>query len=564
MIRSRFSLFSVLGAIFVALAGGGLVFAGFPAASVPQPVRGVPAPEFPVGHPCLRSSPPNTDREVAVRSFAAPLRRGLAAALSSGVSVVADGVPYPTAEFGLPHETGFVDPVVNPLSTFSIDVDTASYAVVRRFLVGGSSPPAAAVRIEEMVNYFDYRYPLPEGSDPFGLVVEVAPSPWAAERWLVHLGLRSLPVPTAELPPHNLVFLLDVSGSMDAPDRLPLLRRAFALLVSQLRPQDRVSIVVYAGAAGVVLEGASGAEREDVLEALNRLRAGGSTAGGDGICLAYSLARRHFLPGGNNRILLATDGDFNVGPSSDAELAELVAVERGAGVYLSVLGFGLSNLQDRSLELLAAGGDGNYAYIDTLAEARRVLLDQLGATLFTVADDVKLQVEFNPEEVGAYRLIGYENRRLADADFADDAVDAGDLGAGHTVTAVYEVVPAASAEQLLDTPGLRYQRSVRRPAAASGELLTLGVRYKRPGEVASRLVSRTLDIPGAAPVEPSEAFRLASAVVEFALLLRDSPYRGNASYDAALARAEGVVGSDAGGRRVELVSLIGRAASLAP
>ena len=443
-----------------------------------------------------------------------------------------------------------------PRSTFSIDVDTASYSVVRRLLNAASMPPAAAVRIEELVNYFDYDYPAPAAGEPFALAAQAAPSPWAPGRWLVQLALRSLPLPTADLPSHNLVFLLDVSGSMDAPDRLPLLRRAFALLTDQLRPQDRVSIVVYAGAAGVVLDGAGGADLQVVHDALSGLQAGGSTAGGAGICLAYSLARKHFLPDGNNRILLATDGDFNVGMSSDAELADLVALERGGGVYLTVLGFGMSNLQDRTLELLAARGSGNYAYIDTLPEARRVLLEQLGATLFTVADDVKLQVEFNPAQVSEYRLVGYENRRLADADFGDDAVDAGDLGAGHTVTAFYEVVPAGSSESTAGFRPLRYQRSVPLPAAASGELLTLAVRYKPPGEVASRLMTRTLDAPGPGASPPSEAFRFGSAVVEFALVLRASPYRAGASYESAYDRARGALGSDPTGRRGELLSLI--------
>ena len=300
------------------------------------------------------------------------------------------------------------------------------------------------VRIEELINYFDYDYPEPEEAEPFGIVTEMGRCPWSPAHRLVHIGLRSKTVATANLPPNNLVFLLDVSGSMDYADKLPLLKKAFSLLTRQLRPQDSISIVVYAGAAGMVLPPTSGAQKDKILATLSHLEAGGSTAGGAGIRLAYRLARKNFIEGGNNRVILATDGDFNVGVSSDAQLVKLIEKEREFGVYLTVLGFGTGNLKDSKMEKLADHGNGNYAYIDSLLEARRVLVEQMGATLLTVAKDVKLQVEFNPAQVRAYRLIGYENRRLRDEEFNDDRKDAGDLGAGHSVTALYEVIPASS------------------------------------------------------------------------------------------------------------------------
>ena len=361
-------------------------------------------------------------------------------------SLVSD---FNTEQYGPIKETGFALVVNRPLSTFSIDVDTASYANLRRFLREGRLPPADAVRIEELINYFDYDYPEPEEGEPFGIVTEMAACPWAPSHRLVHIGLRSKPVATADLPPNNLVFLLDVSGSMASAHKLPLLKKSFSLLARQLRPQDRISIVVYAGAAGMVLPPTSGAEKTDILATLSRLEAGGSTAGGAGIRLAYRLAREHFIQGGNNRVILATDGDFNVGVSSDGELVRMIEQERESGVFLTVLGFGTGNLKDSKMEQLADHGNGNYAYIDTLLEARRVLVEQLGATLLTVAKDVKLQVEFNPAQVRAYRLIGYENRRLRDEEFNDDRKDAGDLGAGHSVTALYEVIPAGSDEPLV-------------------------------------------------------------------------------------------------------------------
>ena len=417
-------------------------------------------------------------------------------------------------------------------------------------------PPPDAVRIEELINYFDYDYPHPEAGVPFGIVTEMADAPWASTHQLVHIGLRSTPVATADLPPNNLVFLLDVSGSMSDADKLPLLKQAFALLVGQLRPQDQVAVVVYAGAAGMVLPPTSGSRKSTILDTLSRLEAGGSTAGGAGICLAYELAREHFIEAGNNRVILATDGDFNVGVSSDRELVELIEWEREAGVYLTVLGFGTGNLQDAKMEQLADHGNGNYAYIDSLREGRRVLVEQMGATLLTVANDVKLQVEFNPAQVKGYRQIGYENRRLRDEEFNDDTRDGGDLGAGHSVTALYEVIPAGSDEPVPGSDPLRYQQVVSRPEVGAGEVLTVKARYKRPGESESRLLARTLAKPSAGEDGPSDAFRFASAVAEFGLLLRYSPYKGDASYERAYQRAREALGDDEDGRRRELLSLI--------
>lgn len=469
---------------------------------------------------------------------------------------------FNTEEYGVIDEPGFAAVVNKPLSTFSIDVDSASYANVRRFLHDGQLPPADAVRIEELINYFDYDYPDPADGEPFSIVTEMAACPWAPPHRLVHIGLRSKPVATANLPPNNLVFLIDVSGSMNAADKLPLLKKAFSLLVQQLRTQDQISIVVYAGAAGMVLPPTSGAQRTKILSTLSRLDAGGSTAGGAGMYLAYKLARENFIDGGSNRVILATDGDFNVGVSSDGQLVKMIERERESGVFLTVLGFGTGNLKDSKMEKLADHGNGNYAYIDNLLEARRVLVEQMGATLLTVAKDVKLQVEFNPAQVKAYRLIGYENRRLRDEEFNDDEKDAGDLGAGHSVTALYEVIPAGSDEPLPGVDPLKYQQTTVRPdAAGNNEVLTVKLRYKPPEGSESRLLTRVLAKPGG-DAAPTQAFRFASAVAEFGLLLRDSPYKGAADYDHAFEQARQTLGSDEDGRRSEFLSLVKTAKTL--
>ena len=464
---------------------------------------------------------------------------------------------FNTEEYSVIDEPGFASVKNKPLSTFSIDVDTASYSNVRRFFHDGEMPPADAVRIEELINYFEYDYPEPVQGEPFSIVTEMADCPWAPSHQLVHIGLRSKPVATADLPPNNLVFLLDVSGSMQPANKLPLLRKAFSLLAEQMRPQDQVAIVVYAGAAGMVLPPTSGSQRAKILDTLSRLHAGGSTAGGAGIRLAYKLARENLIEAGNNRVILATDGDFNVGVSSEGELVKMIEEEREAGVYLTVLGFGQGNLKDSKMEKLADHGNGNFAYIDNLLEARRVFVEQMGATLLAVAKDVKLQVEFNPAQVKAYRLIGYENRRLRDEEFSDDKRDAGDLGAGHSVTALYEVVPAGADELLPSVDPLKYQQTaVRGEASNSGEVLTVKLRYKPPKESASRLLTRVLARPTAGDTRPTEAFGFAAAVAEFGLLLRDSPHKGEADYDRAFESARRSLGNDDDGRRSEFLYLI--------
>jgi len=486
--------------------------------------------------------------------------------------------PSPSLGYALPDADGYnreqYSPIVEnefrdvrnePLSTFAIDVDAASYANVRRFLAEQRLPPADAVRIEELVNYFDYDYPDPVGGAPFSITTEVAPAPWNPAHRLVHVGLQGRRMDPRSLPPANLVFLVDVSGSMDEPDKLPLLKEAFGLLVENLRPQDRVSIVVYAGAAGMVLPPTPGGQRDRILRAINELTPGGSTNGAEGIRLAYQLARDAFIRGGNNRVILATDGDFNVGVSSDAELVRLIEHERQDGVFLTVLGFGTGNLQDSKMEQLADRGNGNYAYLDGIQEARKVLVGEMGGTLFTIARDVKAQVEFNPARVRAYRLIGYENRALAAEDFNDDHKDAGELGAGHSVTALYEVVPVGAPE----TPArgvdpLRYQQVRPTPrAGGSGELLTVKLRYKAPDGEESRLIVRPIPDRHLPLAQTSADFRFAAAVAEWGMLLRASKFRGESSHAQVVELARGALASDRGGYRAESLRLVDRSRQLA-
>jgi Ca-activated chloride channel family protein len=444
-----------------------------------------------------------------------------------------------------------------PLSTFSVDVDTASYANLRRFLRDGRLPPKDAVRIEEMINYFRYDYPAPDKADPFSITTEIGPSPWAPRHQLVRIGLKAPEIDDRQVPPRNLVFLLDVSGSMMPANKLPLLKHAMGLLVETLRPEDRVSIVTYAGATGVALPPTSGRDKDTIRMAIARLESGGSTNGAAGIQLAYDQATRAFLKKGINRVILCTDGDFNVGLTSEGELTRLIERERDRGVFLTVLGFGMGNLKDATMEKLADRGNGNYAYIDSIAEARKVLVKEAGATLVTVAKDVKLQVEFNPALVAGYRLIGYENRVLRNEDFNDDRKDAGDIGAGHNVTALYEIVPVG-----VEVPGgkvddLKYQQPGGASAAAgTGELLTVKIRYKAPDASTSKLLSRP--VRGAAPelAKTSTDFRWAAAMSAFGMMLRDSPYRGNLSWAQIQALAQGAVGSDVEGYRKQALRMI--------
>ena len=452
-------------------------------------------------------------------------------------------------------ENGFLGVEANPLSTFSIDVDRASYANVRRFINDGRRPPIDAVRIEELVNYFHYDLPDPTGEHPFSITTEVTSAPWNTDHLLVRIALQGRRVDLDDQPASNLVFLLDVSGSMNSPDKLPLLKDALGLLVNNLREKDRVAIVVYAGAAGLVLESTSGDRKGVILDAIERLSAGGSTAGGAGIRLAYDVARRNHIRGGNNRVILATDGDFNVGASSDGEMIRLIEEKREQGTFLTVLGFGTGNIKDSKMEALADHGNGNFAYIDNIAEARKVLVEEMGGTLFTIAKDVKIQVEFNPARVQAYRLIGYENRLLAAEDFNDDTKDAGELGAGHSVTALYEVIPVGVEMEYAigGVDSLRYQTPVARQLPDTGELLFVKLRYKTPDGDTSRLLTH--------PVEdvvrdPSQDLRFASAVAGFGMLLRESEFSGTWTMAHVLNAAREAIADDDDQYRAEFVELV--------
>ena len=469
--------------------------------------------------------------------------------------------PGNTEAYARIDENRFLIAMANPLSTFSIDVDAASYSNVRRFLSEGALPPADAVRLEEMVNYFTYSYPDRTGKHPFAVTTEVGACPWDPEHRLVRIGLQARKIPTRDLPPSNLVFLIDVSGSMQSPDKLPLVKQAFRALVNELRPEDRVAIVVYAGAAGLVLPSTSGEDKATILEAIDRLEAGGSTAGGAGIKLAYDVARDNYLPEGNNRLILATDGDFNVGVSSDAEMTRLVETRREEGTFLTVLGFGTGNLKDTKMEQMADKGNGHYAYIDSFREARKVFVREFGGTLFTVAKDVKIQVEFNPAKVQAYRLLGYENRLLSKEDFADDRQDAGEIGAGHAVTALYEVVPVGATPVTLGSDSMTYQQvALRESARRSPELMTVRLRYKDPTGAKSRLLSTPVVDRGSSAA--SADLRFASAVAAFSMLLRGSEFRGGATYDLVLALAREARGEDQEGYRAEFITMVDRARML--
>ena len=455
-------------------------------------------------------------------------------------------------------ENPFIAVAADPLSTFSIDVDRASYSNMRRFIMqDGQLPPRDAVRIEELVNYFPYDYAEPQGDDPVAIHAEVAAAPWNPQHQLVRIGLQARRIRVENLPTSNFVFLLDVSGSMMPENKLPLVKSAMRLLVNQLRPQDRVAIVVYAGSAGLVLPSTPGDQKDKILDAIGRLEAGGSTAGGEGIRRAYDEAVAHFIRGGNNRVILATDGDFNVGPSSDAEMVQLIEEKRRTGVFLTVLGVGEGNLQAAKMEKLADQGNGNYAYLDTISEAQKVLVHELGGTLYTVAKDVKIQVEWNPARVLAYRLIGYENRLLRNEDFADDKKDAGEVGSGHSVTALYEVLPVGATPdvEIRMPDSLRYQRrpTITGESTMSPELLFVKVRYKQPDGDTSRLLSQP--VLAADNRQPSVDFRFQAAVAEFGLLLRHSDFRGKADLGHVIAAARDALGKDDGGYRAEFVRL---------
>ena len=454
------------------------------------------------------------------------------------------------------YENPFLEATKKPLSTFSIDVDTASYSNVRRFLNDGLLPPKGAVRIEEIVNYFSYDYPPPEGRAPFSVNTELSRAPWNADHQLLLVGIAGRRIEPAAMPPRNLVFLLDVSGSMGDENKLPLVKRALGLLIRQMRASDRLAIVVYAGAEGLALPSTTGLEQARILSALSRLESGGSTNGGAGIQLAYRTARAHFIKGGINRVILCTDGDFNVGVTNQSNLIRMIEAERESGVFLTLLGFGMGNYKDSTLEKLADKGNGNYAYIDTFAEARKVLLHQAASTLFTIAKDVKLQLEFNPKYVKAYRLIGYENRVLGDQDFNDDRKDAGEIGAGHTVTALYEIVPTGARTRIPGTDPLRYQKGKLTEAAAAGELLWLKIRYKEPDGKKSELLSFAVKNRTVDSERTSGNFRFAAAAAAFGMVLRGSEHRGNADLKMVRALAESGRGADQYGYRSEFIRLV--------
>lgn len=483
-----------------------------------------------------------------------------AADMVSGSPIMTKSFNYPQEEnqeeYAEISENGFKNPFNDPLSTFSIDVDAASYSNVRRFLNLGQMPPKDAVRIEEMINYFNYDYKQPTGNQPFSINTELASSPWNKDHKLVHIGLQGKDISMENLPPSNLVFLMDVSGSMGQPNKLPLLKSAFTMLIDKLRPEDKVAMVVYAGAAGEVLPSTSASEKEKILDALDNLSAGGSTAGGAGIKLAYKIAKQNFIKNGNNRVILATDGDFNVGASSDEAMEELIEDERDAGVFLTVLGFGMGNYKDSKMEILADKGNGNYAYIDNILEAKKVLVNEFGGTLFTIAKDVKIQVEFNPAKVQAYRLVGYENRLLAPEDFNNDKKDAGELGAGHTVTALYEIIPVGVKSQFV-IDDLKYQKTtINNQASNTSELMTVKLRYKEPDGDKSKLMVETIDDSNKSLESTSDNFRWSAAVAAFGMQLRDSDFKGELSYADIHEMAKSARGKDEEGYRAEMIRMV--------
>ena len=471
--------------------------------------------------------------------------------------------PFNTEAYDRIYENPFLLVRQRALSTFSIDVDTASYSNMRRFLSQGQRPPKDAVRIEELVNYFSYAYEPPKDDKPFSAHVEVAPCPWNARHRLARIGLKGKEIPQDKRAEANLVFLLDVSGSMADASKLPLLKSAMRMLVENLSDRDRVAIVVYAGASGLVLPSTSCENKQAILDALERLEAGGSTNGGEGIQLAYAAAQQNFRPESINRVILCTDGDFNVGVTNQGDLTRLIEEKAKAGVFLTVLGFGMGNYKDSTLEKLADKGNGNYAYIDTIHEARKVLVEQLGSTLVTIAKDVKIQIDFNPAQVAAYRLIGYENRLLRDEDFHDDTKDAGEIGAGHTVTALYELVPPGEEGNLPKVSPSKYQQPTElSKAAESKELFTLSLRYKHPNAGTSELLTFPITDTDHALHDASADFKFAAAVAGFGLLLRDSEHKGEATYDLVLQLAQAGRGNDATGYRDEFLQLVKTAKAL--
>jgi len=464
---------------------------------------------------------------------------------------------FNTEEYGRIVENEFKDARQNPLSTFSIDVDKASYANIRRFITGSRLPPKDSVRIEEMINYFTYDYPQPEGDNPFSVSTEISQCPWNRQHKLVQIGLQGKNLDYAQLKPCNLVFLVDSSGSMEDVNKLPLLKQSLKLLVDGLDDRDKIAIVAYAGSAGLILPSTPASRNRQIIAALDQLSAGGTTAGGEGLQLAYRVAQENLIKDGNNRVILCTDGDFNVGVSSTGELVRFIEEKRKSDIYLTICGFGMGNYKDGRMEEISKAGNGNYFYIDNIQEAKKVFVKEMRANLFTIAKDVKIQVEFNPTRVKAYRLVGYENRVMANEDFNDDKKDAGELGAGHTVTALYEIIPAGAAEEVRKTDDLKYQvTDVKPTAAGTAEIMTVKLRYKLPKEETSKLIEKALTDPGTPLEKASENFRFSASVAGFGMLLRDSKFKGDLTYDTVLAMAKNSQGKDPEGYRAEFIRLV--------
>ncbi|GAB5539861.1 MAG: hypothetical protein Salg2KO_19640 [Salibacteraceae bacterium] len=484
-----------------------------------------------------------------------PSRHKLAAPMGM-IHHVAPPVPQNNESYAEISENDFHYAAQEPLSTFSIDVDRAAYSNVRRFLNNGQLPPVDAVRIEEMVNYFDYEYDSPTGKDPVRIFTEVAQAPWNADHQLLHIGIRARDMDKEKLPASNLVFLIDVSGSMNAANKLPLLKSSMKMLVQQMRKEDRVAIVVYAGAAGLVLESTSGSEKQKIYSAIDNLNAGGSTAGGAGIKLAYQVALENFAKDGNNRIVLATDGDFNVGASSDQAMEHLIEAKRNQGVFLTVLGFGMGNYKDSKMEILADKGNGNYAYIDNITEAKKTLVNEFGGTMYTIAKDVKIQIEFNPANVAEYRLIGYENRMLAKEDFNNDKKDAGEMGVGHVVTALYEIVPIGRHSNRVDPLKYQPQSDVIESAVHTDEMATVKLRYKQPDSHQSILMAETIKQREQSIDKASLNLRWSASIAHFGMLLRNSDHIGSGTYATMIPIAQKAIGEDKEGYRRECVQLM--------
>jgi Ca-activated chloride channel family protein len=470
--------------------------------------------------------------------------------------VYEEPIPHNTEEYDVINENIFLDPLNNPLSTFSIDVDAASYSNMRRMINNGQLPQKDVVRIEEMINYFHYDYPNPTGDHPFSITTEVSQAPWNEQHQLLHIGLQGRMLDYDQLQPTNLVFLIDVSGSMSDPNKLPLLKSSMKLLVNELSENDRVAIVVYAGAAGLVLPSTPASEKEIIMAAFDRLQAGGSTAGGAGIKLAYDVALKNLIKNGNNRVVLATDGDFNIGASSSSDMVRLIEDKRDQGIFLTITGFGMGNYKDGRMEQISNAGNGNYFYIDNIKEAKKVFVTEMRATLFTIAKDVKIQVEFNPNKVQAYRLIGYENRMLQAEDFNDDKKDAGELGAGHTVTALYEIIPVGIESAFIkEIDPLKYQKGKRTAVSNNGELLTVKFRYKKPDSDKSKLITKVLMDNQISLNKTSDNYRFSAAVAELGMILRDSEFKSESSYASVLNLAYSAKGDDKEGYRAEFIQL---------